>query len=137
MHWNIRFDADRNYTHAYQSGKFSLKDHTSFLNAILESPFWRPGNPLVIDYCSLEMEELDYDRLEATCQIMTLLNEKLGNGRLALLCDDDERFGVGRQIQSSIAAHVEKEISVFRDEDAAIDWVTCGSRAKASDLYST
>ena len=124
MHWNIRHDTDRNYVHAYQSGQFSIREQASFLSAIFTAEFWQPGTPLVIDYCSLEMEGLDNRKLETVRYLLSILNEQLGAGRLALLCNGDEEFGVGRQLQSLAALYLDKEVAVFRKEEAAVDWVT-------------
>ena len=133
MHWNIRHDTERNYVHAYQSGPFSLEEQASFLNGIFTSPFWQAGTPLIIDFCSLEMNNIDNGRLEIARQLMTDLNAHMGGGRLALLCNDDEKFGVGRQFQSSVESYLDREVGVFRDEDAAVDWVTESTKAKTVD----
>jgi hypothetical protein len=124
MIWNIRHDTVREYVHAYQSGHFSVEEQAAFLKAIFSAAFWQPGLPLIIDYCALEMEKISSVNVEAVRQIITLLEDRLGSGRLALLCDDDEQFGIGRQFQSAVSMHIKRDVKVFRDQDAAIDWVT-------------
>jgi hypothetical protein len=124
MHWNIRNDTDSGYVHAYQSGPFSAEEQAAFLSAIFGSPFWQPGTPLIIDYCSLDMDNVGSGSVEVTRQQLAALNGQLGLGKLALLCDNDEKFGVGRQFQALVEDDLDREVRVFRDEDAAVDWVT-------------
>jgi hypothetical protein len=124
MHWNIRYDDKRGYVHAYQSGAFSTSEQSAFLNAIFSSAFWQPGTPLIIDYCSLEMENVGSGSVEVTRQQIAALGEQLGRGKLALLCDNDEKFGVGRQFEAVVEDDLECQVRVFREEEAAIDWVT-------------
>ena len=124
MHWNIRHDTERGYVHAYQSGSFSTDEQAAFLNAIFTSIFWQPGTPLIIDFCALDMENVGWVSVEVTRQQILGLNSQLGPGKLALLCDNDEKFGVGRQFQSMVEDDLDGEVRVFRDEDTAVEWVT-------------
>ena len=125
MNWNIRYDDRLDYVHAYQSGNYSVCEESAFLRAIFMSPFWAPGKPLIIDYSSLSMDNFGYASIEMAKVQFASENRNLGMGKLALLCDSDEKFGVGRQLQSLIQFDLNSEICVFRDERTAVDWLIC------------
>jgi len=123
MKWNIQFDEPNGLLRAYQSGNFTSTDQASFLSDIFSSQFWHPGLPLMIDYCHLEMGNIGYSEIISSIDILIALNGTLGPGKLALLCDDDEQFGVGRQLQMIALIDLDREIAVFRSGRAAIDWL--------------
>ena len=124
MEWKITHDAERNYVRAYQGGEFSLDAQATFLTAIFALPSWQSGTPLIIDYSSLEMGNIDDGMLIAARSMLRFLKDELGRGRFALLCADDEQLQVGQKFQSFVTPYLEREMSVFINEDAAIDWVT-------------
>jgi hypothetical protein len=53
-----------------------------------------------------------------------MLKENLGPGKIALFCSDDAQFGLGRQFQMMAELGLDREIGVFRDERAAIEFLT-------------
>ena len=131
MHWTIRHNTERNYVQAYQGGRYSLSDEASFLNAIFTSSFWRSGTPLVVNFSSMEMDNVDDGVVAIASRMVTLLNEQLGKGRFALVCDDNEKLKVGLQFKVLVAPNIDAEVNIFQDEDAAIDWATEPNKVKS------
>ena len=124
MHWNITHNTERKYVHAYQGGRYTLEDEVAFLDSIFNSAFWRRGMPLVVNIDSMEMDNVDDRVITIASRMVILLNNKLGNARFALVCDDDEKLAVGHKWQSSVAPHLDAEVKIFGDERAAVDWAT-------------
>ena len=124
MKWNIQFDQDNGFLRAYQSGNFTSADQASFLSDIFSSQFWRTGLPLMIDYCHLDVENIGYSDIISSSEFLIALNGTLGPGKIALLCDDDEQFGIGRQFQMIALINLDREIAVFHSGRAAIGWLT-------------
>ena len=125
MNWNIRHDDSLDYVHAYQSGNYSVDEEGAFLMAIFASPFWIPGKPLVIDYSALSMDNFSYASVEMAKFQFASQSDQLGKSKVAFVCDTDDKFGVGRQLQTLVQFDLSGEVGVFRDERTAIDWVTC------------
>ena len=123
MNWNIRHDDSLGYVHAYQSGNYSVDEESAFLSAIFSSPFWTPGKPLIIDYSALSMDNFGYASVEMAKYQIASQNMQLGKSRLAFVCNSDEKFGVGRQLQTLVQFDLNGEIRVFRDERSAVNWV--------------
>lgn len=124
MKWNIQFDEPNGFLRAYQSGNFTSADQTSFLSDIFSSQFWHAGLPLMIDYCHLNVANIGYNEIATSSEFLIALNGKLGPGRIALLCDDDEQFGIGRQLQMISLIDLDREIAVFKRGREAIGWLT-------------
>ena len=123
MHWNIFYDRALGYVRASQRGDFSTGEEGAFLDEIFEAPFWEPGLPLLIDYSSIPMEPISNRELESTSKQLSEHREQLGKSRLALLCRTDVQFGLGRQFQMISMGRIDGEMRIFRDEDAAVEWL--------------
>jgi hypothetical protein len=123
MHWTIFYDKAIGYVRASQRGAFTTEEQEAFLADIFDSPFWKPGLPLLIDYGSMPVDNIMNRELESTSSQLEKLGEKLGSSKLALLCVTDLQFGLGRQFQIMCMGRLDGEIRVFRDEDAAADWL--------------
>lgn len=130
MRWNIRYDTDRNFVHVHQGGRFSVDREAAFFNAIFESPFWQSGMPLVINFSEMEMDNIDDSVVSNVRRLLTLLNRRLGNGRFALVCDDEYKYGFGLKFQALLAVDIDADLGVFLDENEAIDWVTSSKESE-------
>lgn len=124
MKWNIEFDELNGFVRAYQSGDFSLDDQAAFLSDIVSSPRWQFGTPLMIDFCHLLVDDIFYSEVSSVSHMMATLTAQLGPGKIALLCEDEAQFGLGRQFQMMAEGSVGREIRVYRDEAAAIKFLT-------------
>ena len=126
MRWKIDLDSARGFVRAIQSETYSAAEEAKFLNEIFGSDFWRPGLSLMIDYSGLSIDNVESEDVENTSDLLCELEEHLGASRLALLCDTDDKFGVGRQFQMMVETQIKGDVRVFRDEEAAIEWLTNG-----------
>jgi hypothetical protein len=134
MKWNIQFDEPNGFLRAYQSGNYTRADQAAFLSDIFSSTFWHTGLPLMIDYCHLDVENIGYTEIASSSEFLISLNRTLGPGKIALLCDDDEQFGVGRQLQMIALIYLDREILVYKGVRAAIDWLICPKRVAGGSI---
>lgn len=123
MKWNIQFDADNKFVRANQSGEFSLAEEASFFRDIFASKYWLYGMPLMIDYCRLVVTGIHSREVDSTSDLMIDLKESIGPGKIALLCNGDEQYGLGRQFQMTAEIQFDREIRVFHEEAVAIQWL--------------
>jgi hypothetical protein len=123
MQWKVEFDEARRFVRARQWDEFSLDDEAKFLSDIFVNPEWHSGLGVLFDYRGLNISNLDMADLNAITVIFQSARRRLADSKLALLCDSDELFEVGREFGILLAPRVENQVVIFRDEAAAINWL--------------
>ena len=124
MEWTIQLDLAHGYIVAEQWDAFTLNEQFSFLRAILLSPYWKPGMPLLIKYPRLEINNIDSGDLEEIATDLGRLIGKISASRIALVAGNDLQFGLGQGFKALSDGHVNGEVKVFRDENEAVQWLT-------------
>lgn len=128
MEWLVELDERERFIRATQWDEFDLDDQARFLSDIFTCPEWRPGLGVLFDYRDLKVTELAEADLAAIRVILQSARRRLEASKLALLCDSDELFEVGRYFGELMAEKMENRVVIFRDENAAIEWLTSGLR---------
>ena len=123
MQWKVEFDEARHFVRAKQWDEFSLDDQAKFLSDIFTDPRWTAGLGVLFDYRGLKVSNLDMGDLNTVAVIFQSARKKLADSKMALLCDSDELFEVGREFGVLLAPKVENQVVIFRDEDAAMTWL--------------
>jgi len=124
VEWTIQLDLAHGYIVADQWGEFTLNEQFSFLRAILLSPYWKPGMPLLIKYPRLEINNIDSSDLEEIANDLGRLIGKISASRIALVAGNDLQFGLGEGFKVLSDGHINGEVKVFRDENDAVQWLT-------------
>ena len=124
MQWKVEFDESHGFVRAKQWDEFSLDDQAKFLSDIFVNPRWHAGLGVLFDYRGLKVSSLDMGDLTTVAVIFQSARRKLEDSRLALLCDSDELFEVGREFGVLLAPKLENQLVIFRSEDAALNWLT-------------
>jgi hypothetical protein len=124
VEWTTHLDLAHGYMVAEQWGVFTLNEQFSFLRAIMLSPYWNPGMPLLIKYPRLEIGSIDSRDLEAIATDLGRLIGKISASRIALVAGNDLQFGLGQGFKVLSDGHVNGEVGVFRDETEAVQWLT-------------
>ncbi len=127
MQWKVELDQSGSFVRAWEWDEFSLEDEAKFLSDIFTGPHWQPGLGVLIDYRGLKVTVLDAADLSAIRVIFQSVRRRLGDSRIALLCDTDELFEIGKHFGEMLAAKLENQVVVFKDENAAIEWLKAGS----------
>jgi hypothetical protein len=124
MEWSVELDERERFIRATEWGDFTLDDQASFLSDIFTSPYWRPGFGVLIDYRDLNLSTLDEGDLEAIRVIFQSVRKRIESSKLAILCDTEASFEIGKEFASLMAPKLENQVVVFRDESAAINWLS-------------
>jgi hypothetical protein len=127
MEWSVELDENERFIRATEWGDFDLDDQASFLSDIFTSPYWRPGFGVLIDYRDLNLATLTEGDLEAIRVIFQSVRKRIEASKLAIFCATDESFEIGKAFAELMAPKVENQVVVFRDENAAIAWLTAGT----------
>ena len=94
-----------------------------FLSDIFADPRWHAGLGVLFDYRGLDVSTLDMGDLNTVAVIFQSARKKLVDSKMALLCDSDELFEIGREFGVLLAPRVETQVVIFRDETAALNWL--------------
>lgn len=124
MKWKVELDQSGKFVLAKQWDQFDLDDQAKFLTDIFAGEHWRPGLGVLFDYRGLIADNLDEGDLAAVGTIFQSARRRLESSRLALLCDSDELFEIGKQFGILLAPKLENQLVIFRSEDAAKAWLT-------------
>ena len=128
MEWSVELDEKERFIRAAQWDRFSLEDEALFLSDIFTSSYWRPGLGVLIDYRGLDISDLDSGDLTAITVIFQSVRKRVESSRMALLCDSDLLFEVGKHFGMMLAPKLENSVVVFRDEAAAVAWLAAGQK---------
>lgn len=123
MHWKVELDKSGKFVRAKEWDVFDLDDQAQFLTDIFAGAHWKPGLGVLFDYRGLIVVSLDDGDLAAISTIFQSARRRLESSRLALLCDEDELFEVGKKFGELLAPKLENQLVIFRDEKAAVDWL--------------
>ena len=124
MQWKVEFDEARDFVRAKQWDEFDLDDQAKFLSDIFADPHWHAGMGVLFDYRGLKVANLDMADLNTITVIFQSARRRLVDSKMALLCDSDELFEVGREFGILLAPRLENQVVIFRDEEMAITWLT-------------
>jgi hypothetical protein len=128
MEWVVELDERERFIRATQWDQFSLEEQARFLSDIFTSSYWKPGLGVLIDYRGLKVDNLTGGDLTAITVILQSIRKRIESSRIALLCDSDRLFSLGREFGMLLAPKLENNVVVFKDEDAAIAWLAAGAR---------
>ncbi|HEX6280091.1 MAG TPA: hypothetical protein VFZ49_08785 [Pyrinomonadaceae bacterium] len=131
MQWKVEIDESGKFVRARQWDEFSLDDQADFLTAIFTGPHWKPGLGVLFDYRGLIVGKLDEGDLTVVRTIFQSSRHRLESSKLALLCDSDELFELGKHFGEMLASKLENNVFVFRDEQAAVDWLTARIQSRS------
>lgn len=123
MKWKIEPD-ERGFVRARQWDDFTLEDQADFLTATFAGAHWKPGLGVLFDYRGLVVSNISEGDLAAVRVIFQSARRRLESSKMALLCDSDELFEVGKHFGEMLAEKMENRWVIFRDETAAIAWLT-------------
>ena len=128
MQWSFDFDEAGRFVRTSLSGDFIPNRLIGFFSGMLNQSYWRPGTPLLLDLSSLNTRPTDRREAEILKSIMSAVKMRLGFGKLALVCANEDRFEFGRQFSSIAGPAIDREICVFLLEEAAISWLISFAR---------
>ncbi|HKP70642.1 MAG TPA: hypothetical protein VJV05_15250 [Pyrinomonadaceae bacterium] len=129
MKWKVELDEQGRFVRARQWDVFSLDDQADFMTAIFAGTHWKTGLGVLFDYRGLIIGDMSEGDLMAVRVIFQSARRRLESSRMALLCDSDELFELGRHFGEMLAEKIDTRWVIFRDETAAIAWLTEGQQS--------
>ena len=115
-------------------GVSSVDAFTQVVRAFIEHPKFVRGMNLLHDYSDITTGHLSVDEVKSIALMVSSQRDVLGDGRWAILMDNNLNFGMGRMWQAIIEGDVDLDIRICRDMDEALDWVTFGCKTSCLSI---
>jgi len=124
MKWKVELDSSGKFVRAKQWDDFDLDDQAQFLSDAFGGDHWRTGLGVLFDYRGLTVAPLTEADLAAVKTIFQSVKHRIAESKIALLCDNEELFEIGRHFGELLAPKLDNQLVIFQHEGAAIDWLT-------------
>ena len=121
-HWEIRVDPDAAVLRATLSGDFDLPLWMRVLEAVPDTPGFRPGMSSVFDCRGARFQLSAADAQRIAAYVATRTDKRGSDFRSAFVVDRDVDYGVSRMIQMMLDG-LPFQTRVFRSLDEAVTWV--------------
>jgi hypothetical protein len=126
MRWTVESESDGELIIVRTSGRFDVESHRLMIEDIVSREFWRPGRHVLFDHRALDWGGTGIDDMRAAQANHAAYDDRIGEGRAAILMGDVASFGIGRQFEQLSEDAVSARLHVFSDEDQARFWLRHG-----------
>ena len=123
MRWTVELPEADGYAVVTTSGAFDVSDHLRMIEDVTTRPGWRPGMDVLFDHRALDLGEADLRAMYQAGDNHRRNDERIGDGRAAILVRSLNDYGRGRQFELLTGGRVSATMSVFMDEAEARDWL--------------
>jgi hypothetical protein len=102
------------------------------LNAeIVSDPNWQQGTALFFDSSEVENRAAETPSMTSMADTVAKMNGEFSQSKMAMFVKNDLQYGLARQYQMLAESRSTTRIEVFRDKNAAIDWLLTEEMEKA------
>jgi hypothetical protein len=123
MEWTIDFGRAEEYVVVTTRGLFSPEDHRRMTEDIVSRPGWHPGADVLFDHRQLDLGESGLEAMQRAGENHREHDDRIGNGKAAVLMNTPVNFGRGRQFQLLTEGKVGARLQIFLNEAEAIRWL--------------
>ena len=123
MRYELKIYKDPVYAEVVGHGKATVEDFRQITQELISHAQFVCGINFLHDYRDIHTGHLTLDEVGSTANMVASHREALGDGRWALLVNNDLNFGMGRMWQILASGNVDMDIDVFRDESEALSWI--------------
>ena len=128
MRWTVELPGAEGYAVVTTSGAFDVAGHVRMIEDITTRPGWRPGMDVLFDHRALDLGEADLGAMYQAGENHRRNDERIGDGRAAILVRSLSDFSRGRQFELLTEGRISATLSVFLDEAEARDWLAGPAR---------
>lgn len=128
MKWSVELSSDGRYVLVVTSGRFDPSSHRAMTRDILSRAYWRPGRDVIFDHRQADFTGASFPAMLEARDTHKDNDERIGDGKAAIVVKSLADFGVGRMFQSLSENQVRADVQLFQDYDAAVAWIEGGDR---------
>jgi hypothetical protein len=123
MKWTFEYVEDGNYIKVVSKGVFSADDQARLVEELMSQPYWRKGLPVLFDNRKIDYSIGGTAAIKEAGEYHIKNNERIGDGKAALLMKSVTDFGLGRQYELLTDEAVSVNVHIFLDENQALRWL--------------
>jgi hypothetical protein len=123
MEWTVDFERAEEYVVVTTRGVFSPDGHRRMTEDIISRDEWRPGAAVLFDHRQLDFGDTGLEAMQRAGDNHREHDDRIGNGKAAVLMNTPVKFVRGRQFQMLTEGHVEARLQIFLNEAEAIRWL--------------
>ena len=123
MKYALKIYKDLVYAEVVGQGKATVDDFKQITHELISHPLFVFGINFLHDYRDIYVGHLTVDEVKSIADMVSSNRKVLGNGRWAILVNNDLNFGMGRMWEILVSDDVELEIRVFKDESETLGWI--------------
>ena len=123
MKWTFEYIKDKNYIRIVSEGVFSGGEAIQLIEDLLLQPYWRKGMPVLVDNRRVDYSVGGIAAMQEAGKFHIENDERIGEGKAALLMKSVADFGLGRQYELLTDEAVSANVHVFLDENQALRWL--------------
>lgn len=123
MNWTVEYVKSQNLVKVKTAGIFTLGDQIKMIEDVISQKFWKPGLDVLVDHRKVDFDDTDVDFMRKASQNHEKYEKKIGSGNIALLMKSLTDYARGRQFELLTEKKVASKISVFTDEEKALNWL--------------
>jgi hypothetical protein len=123
MRWTVEFPGSGDHAVVTTSGTFSVDDHRRMIEDIVSRPEWRPGTDVLFDHRDLIFGDADVRSMTEARGNHLEYEERIGNGKAAILMGCLTDYGRGRQFEMLTDESISARLCIFLDPAEARDWL--------------
>jgi hypothetical protein len=123
MIYELKIYKDPVYAEVVGHGKATVEDFKQITQELISHAQFVGGINFLHDYRDIYSGHLTIEEVMIIASMVASHREVLGNGRWALLVNDDLNFGMGRMWEALVSEDLDIDISVYRDESEALAWI--------------
>ncbi|MEP6903311.1 MAG: hypothetical protein ABJA66_16405 [Actinomycetota bacterium] len=90
---------------------------------IVSRNFWKKGLDVLFDHRKLDFGFTDVDFMKQASRNHEKNDERIGDGKAAILMKSLADYGRGRQFELLASDNINAKLCIFLDEKAAVDWL--------------
>ena len=123
MNWQIEYKKNQGYVLVVNEGEFSAANNLKLSAEIISRDFWQPGMNVFFDHRKLSFTSTTLDVMREAGNNLKQINERIGDGKAAILMKSMSDFASGRQFEMLVEFEVSAKIRIFLDEKQALLWL--------------
>jgi hypothetical protein len=126
LNYQINVPQNNEHFEVKTEGKAEIDGFEAFLGEIFSHPKWAPGKALLIDHSDLVLRFFQTEEVRSVSKMVINQTDIIGKGKWAIVVTGNFAFGMARMWQIITEEKVPMEISVFKDREKAIKWLSNG-----------
>ena len=104
-------------------GDFNFDEFRTLNEQLFAEKNWKPGTKCIFDHRKTNFHAISNEDLERVAKYHIKNNDKIGNGKTALVMKDLGNYGIARMYEGNTEYRVDTKFMAFTDINKAKEWI--------------